>query len=279
MRKKFNVAPLIYATMIIGCIATLCMAFMYQQTTVIWGTKHSFAWLVNMFLFALVGCLSSVVFMPYMGRFIQGIGGPLKCIPNNSTDGPAFIKEIPTPLFGPQVYFLFIFAIMVASTLAFVLLNNSKICKNELAVGDALHGNDYSYDQIEKDRECDVPIPDDVRNLSKSNYVSLIAAEGALNCIGNGLFPGLHIYSSLPYGDWAYHFTVNLSAISNPVACFVAMLVPRTSIRKIRTLSCLATLLAVYIVFISLNSPKPPMIDSIFGPILIVSLRKINYFP
>lgn len=296
-RRTFNVAPLIYGTMIIGCIAALCMSFMYQKTTIIWGTEHSVAWLVNMFLFALVGCLSSVVFMPYMGRFreiylatyifgqgfngipasllafIQGIGGSMQCVANNSTDGPAFIKEIPKPLFGPQIYFLIVFAICVASTLAFYFLNNLKMCKNELAAGDALRGNNYSYDAIEKDRECDVPIPDDVKNLSKSNYVFLVVAEGALNCIGNGFFPGLQIYSSLPYGDWAYHLTVNLSAISNPIACFVAMLVPRTSIDKIRKLSCYSIILAIYIIFVALKSPNPPLLDSIIGPILIVSRK------
>lgn len=291
-RSRFNVAPLIYVTMIVGCIAAFCMSFMYQQT---WGTNHSVAWLLNMFLFALVGCLSSVMIMPYMGRFrevylityvfgqgfngipasilafIQGTGGTLKCVPTNSTDGPAFIKEIPKPLFSVGTFFMIVFGIMVLSTVAFFLLQNLKICKDELAAGDALHGNDYRYDVIEKDRECDVPIPDDVKNLSRSNYKFLLSAEAALNCIGNGLFPGLQIYSSLPYGEWPYHLTVNVAAIANPIACFVAMLVPRTSIHKIRVLIVCSSILAVYIIFISLKSPDPPLIQSILGPILIVS--------
>lgn len=297
-RGKFNVTPFIYVTMIIGCGATLSMSLMYQHTTTILGNQHSVAWLVNTFLFALVGCLSSVMFMPYMGRFreiylvtyifgqgfngipasilafIQGIGGPTTCIPNNSTDGPAFIEDIPKPLFGPNIFFLVIFAIMILSTLAFFLLNKLKICKNELAVGDVLRGNDYCYDKIEKDRECSVPIPDDVKNLSKSNFIYLIATEATLNCIGNGLFPGLQIFSSLPYGNWPYHLTVNLSAISNPIACFVAMLVPRTSICRIRQLSVFSVILAAYIIFIALKSPNPPMIHSIIGPTLIVSKKK-----
>lgn len=291
-RSRFNVAPLIYGTMIVGCIAAFCMSFMYQQT---WGTNHSVAWLLNMFLFALVGCLSSVMIMPYMGRFrevylityvfgqgfngipasilafIQGIGGPLKCVATNSTDGPAFIKDIPQPLFSVGTFFMIVFAIMVLSTVAFFLLQNLKICKDELAAGDALHGNDYRYDGIEKDREYDVPVPDDVKNFSRSNYIFLLVAEAALNCIGNGLFPGLQIYSSLPYGEWTYHLTINLAAISNPIACFVAMLVPRTSIQRIRVLSGCSSILAVYIIFISVNSPNPPLIHSILGPALIVS--------
>lgn len=295
IRRKFNVAPFIYITMIIGCGATLSMALMYEHTVIIGGTEHSVAWLVNTFLFALVGCLSSVMFMPFMGRyreiylvtyifgqgfngippsilaFIQGIGGPTKCVATNSTDGPAFIKDIPKPLFGPTAFFLVVFAVMILSTFAFFLLNNLKMCKKELAAGDALKGNDYSYDKFEKDRECDEPVPDDVKNLSTFNYVYLIATEASLNCIGNGLFPGLQIYSSLPYGIWPYHLTLNLAAISNPIGCFIAMLVPRTSIGRIRMLSACSIILAIYIIFIALKSPNPPMINSTIGPVLIVS--------
>lgn len=301
-RRKCNVAPLIYGTMIIGCIATLSnfhVTNVSANNNNIIGTEHSAAWLVNTFVFAIVGCLSSVVFMPYMGRFrenylvtyifgqgfngipasclafIQGIGGPIKCITNNSTDGPAFIKEIPKPLFEPSIFILIVFVITIMSTLAFFLLNSLAICRNEPAAGAALHGNDYRYDKFEKDREGNVPIPDDVKNLSRFNFVYLIATEAALNCIRNGLFPGLQIYSSLPYGDWSYHLTVNLSAISNPIACSVAMLVPRTSISRIRRLSGCSIILAVYIVFTALKSPNPSLIHSIIGPILIVSK---NYF-
>lgn len=293
--RKFNVAPLIYGTMILGCFATICMSFTYKHTMVIAGNAHSVAWLVNMFLFALVGCLSSVVFMPFMGRFreiylityvfgqgfsgippsllafVQGIGGPTKCVPSNSTDGLASVPEQPEPLFGPNVFFLIIFVIMIGSTVAFYLLNNLNMCKNELAIGDGLNGNDYSYDTVEKERESDDPIPDDVKNLTTGNYVFLLSAECALNCIGNGLFPGLQIFTSLPYGEWTYHLTVNLAAMANPLACYVAMIVPRTSIRNIRILATCLTIIAVYIMFIALSSPHPPLIDSIFGPVLIVS--------
>lgn len=300
--RKFNDTYLIHGTMIVGCIAAISMSFTYQQTTIVWGGKHSIALLANMFLFALVGCFSSVLFMPYMGRYreiylityifgqgfngvpasmlalIQGIGGPTKCVVNNSTDGPAYIKEIPKPLFGPNIFFLVVFAIMILSTVAFALLCKLKICKNEYSAGDVLNGNNYQYDQNEKDKECDESTPENVKFLSTSNYIFLIAAEAALNCIGNGLFPGLQTFSSLPYGNWAYHLTANLAAISNPIACFVAMFVPRTSIRTIRVLGACSTVLAIYIIFIALNSPNPPLIGSMIGPILIVSKTKVFYF-
>lgn len=52
-----------------ACIAAICMAFFYQTTAVIGGQQHSVALLGISFFLALIGWTSSVLFMPYMGRF------------------------------------------------------------------------------------------------------------------------------------------------------------------------------------------------------------------
>lgn len=296
-KKKIDDGYLIYLTLFIGCIAAICMAFFYQHTIEINGSRHSVALLVFSLMFALVGCLSSVLFMPYMGRFrecylvsymlgmglngflssimglIQGIG-EYECIPNDSANGtgPEFIKHFVPPLFGTELYFLIVFAIMVLSTIAFVLLNNLSICKEEYAAGTVSEGNDYHYDKREKNGDDDdQPIPDEVRHLSMFNYLFLMLAVVGLSGLGNGVFPGLMSYSCLPYGDATYHFAVKLAAIANPMAGFIAMFVPHTSIRVIRVLSIIGSILAAEIFWIALQSPNPILQGTIFGTIQIVS--------
>lgn len=288
-KRKIDDGYLIYITLLIGCIAAISMSFCYADTVEIGEKRHSIALLVFSLMFALVGCLSSVLFMPYMGRFrecylvtymfgmglngflssivalIQGVGGPGECVNGYPTQ--------PVPLFGTDLYFLIVFGVNVLSTIAFILLNNLSICKLEYAVGTIACGNDYHYDESEKNCNDGHPIPDDVRNLSTFNYIYLTLAVVGLSGLGNGLFPGLMTYSCLPYGRATYHYAVTLIAIANPLAGFICMLVPHTSIRAVRLLSIVGLMLAINIFWIALQSPFPIFRHSIFGSIQIVSLR------
>lgn len=295
--KKIDDGLLIYITLFIGCVAAICMALFYEETTDIDGTKHSVALLTFCFMFAVVGCLSSVLFMPYMGRFrecylvsymlgmclngfissimalIQGVGGPPECIPNNSTDGPEFVKYISPPLFGIELYFIIVFVILVVCTIAFILLNNLSVCKNEYAAGTIETGNKYHYDKKDDEsQEHDENVPENVLNLSVFNYVFLMAAVVGLSGLGNGILPGLMSYSCLPYGNVTYHLAVTLAAIAQPCSGLVAMFLPHTSIRVIRFLSFIGTILAVYIFYIATQSPSPPLQHSVIGYIIIVSI-------
>lgn len=294
-RRKIDDGFLIYGTMAIGCAAAIGMSFFYQETVEIAGVQHSVALLVFTLMFALVGCLSSVLFMPYMGRFrecylvtyllglgfsgfivsilsmIQGIGGPIECIPNNSTDGPAFIKYVPPPVFGSDIYFLLVFGAFVLSTIAFVLLNTLSVCKKEYAGGSVDQGNTYRCDETNEIEQLKDMVPDDVRNLSRFNYGFLMACLMGLSSLDNGIFPALMTYYCLPYGNMTYYLTVVLAAFLGPGAGIVAMFVPHTSIRVVRVLSVIGTILAVYMIFIAANSPSPILQDSIFGSILVVS--------
>lgn len=290
--RKFNDGHFIYITMVIGCVAAICMSFLYHQTTDIGGSHHSVSLLVFTLMFAIVGCMSSVLFMPYMGRFreiylvtyllgqglngflssilalIQGVGGTPECVWDNSTD--TYTKYIPPPRFGPNIYFLFVFAILMLSTIAFILLNKLQVCKNQYAAGTIGLGNEYHYDESEKNKEANGAIPADVKDLSSFNFVYLILVNALVNCFGNSIFPAIQAFSSLPYGSVTYHLSATMAAIANPLACFVAMFIPHTSIRSIRMLSVCALGTASYMLFIALRSPTPPLKETILGPILIV---------
>ncbi|XP_031619660.1 riboflavin transporter 2-like isoform X2 [Contarinia nasturtii] len=291
--KKIDDGFLIYITLFIGCIAAICMAFFYQYTFNINGEPHSVPLLVFTLMFALVGCLSSVLFMPYMGRFrecylvsymfgmglngflssvlalIQGVGGAPNCVKNNSTG--EITAEYPLPLFGIRLYFELVFGILMLSAIAFVLLNNLKTCKKEYAVGKIGAGNEYHYDDDKDNNDNqNQSIPSDVLNLSNFNYIFLMAALFGLSGLGNGILPGLATYSCVPYGYVIYHFATTLAAIANPCGGFIAMFLPHTSIRVIRFLSIIGLYLAIYIIYIAVQSPNPPLKGSTLGEMLIV---------
>lgn len=128
------------------------------------------------------GFLSSIM------ALVQGVGGPPECIPNNSTEGPAFIKYLPPPLFGTRLYFILVFVILVLGTIAFILLNNLSVCKKQYAAGTIGIGNEFHYEKkAEAGHDDDgQKIPNDVLNLSTFNYAFLMAAVVGLSGLGNG---------------------------------------------------------------------------------------------
>lgn len=297
-REKVRDDILIYITLVTGCVAAIGMAFFYQVTI----DGHSVALLIFSLLLSLVGCLSMVLFMPYMGRFrecylvsymfgmalngflssvfalIQGVGGPSECRSNTSSDGSLILtKYTSPPLFGTKLYFILVFAIMLLGSIAFILLNNLNKCKREYARCTIGNGNEFYYEENSEDAENYENIPDNVRNLSSFNYGFLILTIVSLNVLANGIFPGIVTYVGLPYGNNAYHLCVTLAAIGNPLAGLLAVVLPHTSIRVIQCLTFMQAILATYIFYIATQSPTPPLQKSIIGSALIVRLCDFNY--
>lgn len=293
--KKIADDLLIYITLAIGCIAAIGMAFFYQVTI----DGHSIALLLFSFLLSLVGCVSMVLFMPYMGRFrecyivsymfgmalngfltsiialIQGVGGAPECIQvKNPINGTITLeKYTPPPRFGTELYFILVFVIMVIGMIAFHLLNKLRMCKKEYASGTVGTGNVYQYDenadQLQGYKET---VPDDVRHLSAFNYWFLILSIVCLNVLANGIFPGIATFAGLPYGYNIYHLCLTLAAIGNSVCGLLAVILPHNSIRVFRTLTVTQAILAIHIFYIATQSPSPPLQNTAFGSTLIVSL-------
>lgn len=294
--KKLYDAYVIYVTMVIACIAAFGMAFFYDKTIEIFDKPRSVFLIGFTCLFSFVACLSSVVAMPFMGRFreiylvsyllgqglngflssiltlIQGVGeSDEKCIPNNSTDSHVLTKSIPEPRFGPRTFFLFVFGMVVLSTIAFKLLNSLRICRNEYAEVSVNNGNYYQYDLSERNKDNYQNLPEDVRNLSRGNFIYLLVTDAVICFIGNGILPAIQPFSCLPYGNRAYHLSVTISLIANPICCFVAIFVPHFSIKWVRILTAVWFFNGSYIIFCALQSPQPPFVGLLTGELLIVS--------
>lgn len=285
----------IYAMMVSGCVAALGLAFLYQQTGEINGKQHSIWLLIFSGVFAAVGCLSSVLSMPYMGRFkemylvtylfgqglnafiaslmalIQGSGGKRDCIiESNSTETTAKDLIVSEPTFGPRIFFLFVFVMMVLSTISFILLHNLNQCKRERGVAHVVNGGGardtkrYSVDMYEV-------IPTERYEMSRFTYYYLMVLIGAISFIGYGVFPGLQSYSCRPYGAMAYHLAAALSAFANPFACITAMFWSSISLKNLFAQSATITVISGYLLYTAIQSPFPPFVGTFFGTILIVS--------
>ncbi|XP_063708091.1 solute carrier family 52, riboflavin transporter, member 3-A [Culicoides brevitarsis] len=273
--------------LLIGITGSVLFGFYYDTTTHLLGEDRSVAMLIIVFTFALVGCTSSVLFMPYMGRFQeiylitylvgeglsglvpsllalgQGVGGNTVCRVNNETES-GFEYYTPPPRFSIQTFFAAIASIFIVCTIAFVLIDRLPTFKKQYSNVDIKSGNDYTYKKDETDSE----ISDDVR-LSKWNYGYLMILMAIICFFTNGFFPSTQTYSVAPYGNLTYHWAIVMTSIANPAGCFVAFFLPHKGVRHISILTTITSVFAAYVIATSVMSP-PPMHNILFGQIVIV---------
>ncbi|KAL5283314.1 SLC52A3 family protein [Megaselia abdita] len=288
LKRKLDDAHIIYVVLAIGTVSSILVAFLYDKTAYIGGEEHSVALFVLVFFLAVNCCTSSVLFMPYMGRFkeiylisyltgeglsglvpsvvalIQGVGGKTECVPLEIENGTSILTPYTSPpLFGSQAFFIFVFVVMFCSSVAFALLDKLDFCKKQYAKGKVDFGNDYSYDQEKEGSETFVQI-------SRKQYAFLLILIGVLSFLANGMFNSILSYSCLPYGSQAYHLSATLSVIANPVACFLAVFLPHTSLKSILTLSGVIAVLTTYCFVTAGMSPNPPLVGTAAGGVLII---------
>lgn len=285
---------IIYFLLAIGVAAGFCMAFFFSITAEMFGADRSVAIFINVFFFALVGCTSSVLFMPYFGRFrdiylityligeglsgflpgvlalIQGVGGNDECVKTDT----GIERVTPPPRFGTQTFFLVISSLFVASFVSFLMLDKLKSVRKEYAASVTIgHGNTYEYNTNQQNPEIEaseLPPKEEGKQLSNKNYRALLVLLGFVCMFSNAIFPSIMGYGTLPYGNVAYHLAVTLSSIANPVACFIAVFVTSTSIRNIIALCIVSIPFASYSIATAVMSPSPPLMGNIIGDILVV---------
>lgn len=268
-RVKCDDGILIYITLACGCIAAISLVFTYKNVVVINGVEHSLPLLILSGVFAMVGCLSSVLFMPYMGRLKemylisfmlgQGLNGFISSV-------ISLIQGVSVE-FDSSIFFYFLFVMLVLSTISFILLHNLPQCKREYVANVILDGNDYRYKRQEDDYEV---IPEDIQHLSRSHYSYLMIILAIVACLGYGVLPGVQSYSCRPYGPTAYRLSATLSAFANPLSCFLSMWLPHPSFKNLTIQSVVTLLTAAYLLETAIQSPSPPFVDTTFGSVLIV---------
>ncbi|KAL8608424.1 hypothetical protein ACOMHN_002657 [Nucella lapillus] len=158
--------PVIYGIIGVGALSCFLLVFFWDATAVVGGKEHSVGLLALQFFLALVDCTSSVAYLPFMGAFrrqylpafyvgegfsgllpslmalAQG-AGKLRCVnetvmENVTVSGaptmqPSFTlsPKYETPRFSVEVFFMFLFSMLVVSCISFSLLNFWPYIKKE----------------------------------------------------------------------------------------------------------------------------------------------------
>ncbi|KAJ7338255.1 hypothetical protein JRQ81_010988 [Phrynocephalus forsythii] len=99
----------------------------------------------------------------------------------------------------------------------------------------------------------------------------LLVLLGVSNALTNGVLPSVQSYSCLPYGDMAYHLSVVLSNIANPVACFLAMFLLCRSSLGLSVISAAGCVFGAYLMVLAALSPCPPLVGTSPGIALVVT--------
>nr|XP_055067816.1 solute carrier family 52, riboflavin transporter, member 3-B [Misgurnus anguillicaudatus] len=190
--------------------------------------------------------------------------------------------------FSAQVFFLFLSAMMMVSLGAFLLLNHHPAVPREHKgkdyIDDSQKAEKIDMSQSLKDETPEQrPMLDSSeshvknqhskigkRTYSRIELVFIFVVLAWVNALTNAVLPSVQSYSCLPYGNQAYHLAATLSAVANPVACFIAMFVPVRSLVLMGVLTVTGTGFGAYIMAVAALSPCPLLIHHDLGAALIV---------
>ncbi|XP_071565461.1 solute carrier family 52, riboflavin transporter, member 3-A [Temnothorax nylanderi] len=282
---------IIYSLLAAGALACVALSFLYSHTSVVFGKEHSTALLSLMFVTALVGCTSSVLFMPYMRNYreiylvsylvgeglsgfvpsavalIQGVGNNPGCV-NVTKPGSShleFVSAESDPRFSSQIFFIFIGILLCLSFLSFLGLNALPIALGERVKLPS------SMEML----PTDTTAPPSYKTNSgwkmpKHTYYYLLVMMAVVCFLGNGTLPSIQSYSCLPYGNVAYHLTVTLASIAGPLAMSLGFFVNTPEVKLLNILTAAILALSGFVLYLAAKSPHPPLQHSWVGELIVV---------
>lgn len=186
--------------------------------------------------------------LPAIVAIIQGVG-VVHCINStqsanqtlNSFDSSAIFHlqaEYQPANFSAEVFFFFLSAMMLVCLVAFLLLNYHPSVARELPNGGYTNGVKEKSRKNKKWAERK-PMMDPYRPPSEKRRSSfgtgsyswtqvfyIFAILAWVNALTNVVLPSVQSYACMPYGNNAYHLSATMAAVSNPLACFIAMFLP-----------------------------------------------------
>ncbi|CAG5077398.1 Oidioi.mRNA.OKI2018_I69.PAR.g8702.t1.cds [Oikopleura dioica] len=129
----------------------------------------------------------------------------------------------------------------------------------------------------EKTDEIPVVAPNSSSTDLKSYY--LLYFMLFISCFfSNGFLTAIATYVSMPYGSQAYHTSVILQTLANPIACIIALFRPLSSERGIILSVGISLVLAGYQLFLALGSPCPVFVDTTLGSTLMILSNTLYMF-
>ncbi|UYV82020.1 SLC52A3 [Cordylochernes scorpioides] len=294
LRRLFNKnieGPAIHSILLVGCLSTGILPFVWNKITPVLGRDHSVAFLALAFTLALVDCTSSVLYFPYMASFrktylmplligeglsgllpglvalVQGVGGNPQCVNKTQPDGSHKIVPVPAePRFSIEVFFFILLGLLILSWVAFILIRNLQRAKAARVPSNSTENLSESGLPFKS-----TPSPEEVNFSGRKSLYILLGMQAFICCLSNGVLPAIQTFSALPYGNSAYHFAVTLASIANPTACFITIAKPAPNFATLWSLLGVVMVAAGYILTTAVMSPAPPLVGMVIGGVLVVA--------
>ncbi|CAF1348589.1 unnamed protein product [Adineta steineri] len=287
-KETLNIIPINYIVMIIGMISCFLLVFLWSDTTYIFNRNRSLALLILTFFLALLDCTSMVTFSHYMTRFrhefisalflgesltmvipsvlamMQG-NGQLTCVPSSNNDTTIAIYK--TARFSVSVYFLCIFFILVASFIAFVLLQWTKIAQTSCQ--DATKKPLLSETNSENSMNIVID-SDNTIKLTPVLYLLLLSGSAYTSSIIFGMVLSISAYVLMPYGHRIFYLGTILSPWMFSLVWLFGTIKPFIAKRYLLLMIILGSITFSFELILAFKSPCPPLINTMQGNILIL---------
>ncbi|XP_057684210.1 riboflavin transporter 2 [Corythoichthys intestinalis] len=293
----------VYVIITLGTMASFLLGFFWKETVVVAGAPRSVALLVLTFFLAAVDCTSSVTFLPFMMRLkpqylttyyigegvsgllpalvalVQGVG-VVHCINStvsqNATESfPTFQAQHQPANFSAEVFFFFLSAMMLVCLVAFLLLNYHPAVAKEKTKDRYINGvNEKNW--VEKRPMVEPYRPErqkssfGVGTYSWMQVFYIFVILAWTNALTNAVLPSVQSYSCMPYGNNAYHLSATMAAVSNPLACFIAMFFSIRSLWLMGVLTFLGSGIGAFIMSMATLSPCPLLVNDVWGGVIMV---------
>ncbi|XP_063709311.1 riboflavin transporter 2-like [Culicoides brevitarsis] len=259
---------LIYGMLTLGFCASLVFSQLWDVTVTIFNSERSLFLMMSVLMFSLLACTSSVLFMPYMGRFpasyivqyYTGMScGGLTCaflalLQGTGSDEESQM-EIDQPNFSVSTFLFIVTGIIFVSFVAFYLMETLEIFKKQFA--------------IDEDKKLEV------KKLSPINFKSFLLLYGLLAALINATIPSILSYATLPFGSSTYHYTLTVVYIMEPLAYIFGNFIPHSSIRAVWIVAFIPVLPCTYLMINAVMSPYPWLLGTKIGEILPIILWTI----
>lgn len=299
-RNHLGIRSSVHATLLVGLAASILMVFLWRRTV----GGHSVAFITLAFFLACVDCTSSVLYMPFMARYppqflfwymvgegLSGLVPAALALAQGVGEQTAAEGDRPRgPRFSVEAFLSMLSVIVALSWLAFTALGHWNVA-TKLQVPDKKKGLRYGAADnrgYEPDNGVATISNENgaasVRRssgessslsrpgrLKRSQWWLVLSLQALIACLGNGVLLAIQTYSSLPYGQLAYHLATNLAVIANPVSCAVAALLPLKNFGGLVVITAGGLGCAAYILLLAVQSPNPILVGTVAGAALMVS--------
>ncbi len=258
---------LISSTLLLGTISTIGLAFTYHITFYIFNQPRSVLFMIFSFFTAAVGCVSSLLYLPFMNHLSEGYliaffmgEGLCNLIPGVLAFAQHYKTSCSSPHFNSTIFLLIVSL--------FTLL--SFVCFRHLA----------GIITIEEK-------PDKSKLLIKSQHPGggtatlkiLLLLQTIVSFFECGILDSIQSYSCLPYGQHAYQWSISLIQIIQPSVMYLGLYMKLTSLKALAAICIPMCICWTYELSTAFMSPTPPFYGHEYGALHIVSTdHEVSYY-